>query len=132
MAVNIVPKTHPERGAYYEVDMSASGDAFQAHFVPDEGYPRIDWEQQDISWYSTAGVAKTFTNGPPEDLAIDGSGNGVAAGGWQAHAQTAARQNSERDPFTGIRFKATAAGQKVVLWTRSPLRPDHVAEVKGV
>lgn len=132
MAVTVELKNHPERGAYYEADLSASGDALQANLIREPGYPPIDWERGDVSWYTTAGVAKTFTNGPPEDMVIDGNGNGVAAGGWQAHANTANRQDVERTPLTGLRFKATAATQKVVLWTRSPLRDSLVSEVKGV
>ena len=131
MAVTIAQKTHPERGTYYEVDLSASGDAFQAHIVRVRGGREIDWYNRNVSWYKTASVDQSFTNGPPEDMEIT-NGNGVNGGGWQAGGNTANRQDAEENPLTGLRFKATAAGQKVVLWTVFPLADGMVAEVKGV
>ena len=132
MAVTIAQKSHTERGTYYEVDLSASGDAFQAHIIRDYGYGEIPWYNRVINWYKTASVDASFTNGPPEDMEISSGGNGVTGGGWQAHANTASRQDAEANPLTGLRFKATAASQKVVLWTGVPLQPGLVAEVKGV
>ena len=132
MAVTIAKKDHPERGTYYEVDLSASGDAVQAHIVREEGYRAVDWWNRELSWYKTASVDASFTNGPPEDMERDKDGNGVTGNSWQAHANTAQRQDAEANPLTGLRFKATAASQKVVIWTVAPLRTGMVVEVGGV
>ena len=131
MAVTIAEKSHRERGTYYEVDLSASGDAFQAHIIRRYGEGEINWYNRNVSWYKTASVDQSFTNGPPEDMEVT-NGNGVTGGGWQAGANTASRQDAEENPLTGLRFKATAASQKVVLWTGVPLADGMVVEVKGV
>lgn len=131
MAVTIERKTHPERGVYYECGLD-SGDSVQVHIVREPGYPPVNWFNGGISWYKTAGVTVTGSNGPPEDMALDKDGNGVTGKSWQPHAQSTARQAVEDEPITGLRFKGTAAGQTLVVWTGAPLREGMITEVGGV
>ena len=42
MAITIKPKHDAERGAYYEVDLSANGDTVQAHMRSDR-FHRLEW-----------------------------------------------------------------------------------------
>lgn len=133
MAVNIKQRDHYTRGSFYEVTMSAVGDVFQAHFLKDVGHKPFDWDGGDVSWARTVDVTVTRTNGAPEDLGVNPeNGNGIAGGMWIAHPSAADRSHAEGSPATGLRFKATKVGQRVVLWTRYPLQEGAVTEVKGV
>ena len=127
MAVTVAIKKDAQRGIYYEVDLSANGDAFQAHFIPDTPY-RINWLGGDVSWHKTASVAATFTNAGPDAMARP---TGTTTG-WVAHPDTANTEAAETLPITGIRFKASAATQKVLLYTATPLLAAGVGNVTGV
>ena len=132
MAVSITRKDHIERGTFYEIGLSESGDAVQAHIVRTRGQKPINWFNGNVSWYKTAAVAAWGSNGSPDDMEIDKDGNGVTGKSWQSHAETDSRQAVETEPLTGLRFKASAAGQQVVLWTGAPLLDGYLAEVGGV
>ena len=123
MAVTITLTGDAERGAVYEIGLSANGDVAQAHLVgPDpEG---LLWHLGKVGWHKTGSVTATFTNAGPDAMAITG-GNGTLDG-WVAHPDDANTEASETLPITGLRFAATAADQTVRLYTGKRLADDPV------
>ena len=125
MAVAIsAPKIDAARGVYYEIDLSASGDVAQAHLVPNQTRAPLDWLRGYVSWWRSASVTPTFTNAGADAMAITG-GNGELDG-WVAHPNSANSEASETLPITGLRFAATAADQKVILYTGQSLADGPV------
>ena len=123
MAFSLITDGDPERGEYYEIGLSAVGDVAQAHLVRGSGHDS-DWLNGRVSWHKTAAVSVTFTNAGPAAMAVAG-GNGVLAG-WVSHPDDANTEASETLPITGLRFTASAADQKVILYTGVPLMADPV------
>ena len=119
MAFSHEQKLDPERGVYYEITLSASGDVAQAALIPGDLKGKLDWLNGKVSWHKGASVTATFTNAGPDAMAIAG-GNGVLAG-WVAHPDDGETQAAETLPITGLRFTASAAAQTVLLYTGSEL-----------
>ena len=119
MAVTYEQKLDPERGVYYEIGLSESGDVAQAQLVPGDLKGKLDWLNGKVSWHKGASVTASFTNAGPDAMAVSG-GNGVLAG-WVAHPDDANTEASETLPITGLRFTASAADQTVILYTGSEL-----------
>ena len=61
MAVTHEQKLDPERGVYYEIDLSASGDVAQAQLVPGDLKGKLDWLNGKVSWHKGASVNASFT-----------------------------------------------------------------------
>ena len=124
MAVTHELLLDPERGAYYSITLSASGDVAQAALIPGDLKGKLDWLNGKVSWHKGASVNTTFTNAGPEATAIIG-GNGVLAN-WVAHPDNSMAQASETLPISGLRFTASAAAQTVILYTGVELRDGPV------
>ena len=123
MAFSVTAAGEGERGAYYEIGLSATGDVGQAWLQgPDpEG---LLWHLGKVSWHKTAGVTVTFTNAGAPAMAITGN-NGVLLG-WVAHPDDANTEASETLPITGLRFTASAPSQTVRLYTGKRLKTPPV------
>ena len=116
MAVTHEQKLDPERGIYYEITLSASGDVAQAALIPGDLKGKLDWLNGKVSWHKGASVNTTFTNAGPDAMVVGSTGNGVLLG-WAAHPDNSMTQASETLPITGLRFTASAASQKIILYT---------------
>lgn len=130
MAVAVSKGVDRARGRYYAITLGAANDAAQARLAPVRG-ESLSWATGDVGWQVTASVAVSVTNGDPERAftpLANGNGN---VDEWFAHPDSGDRAAGELAPITGLRFKATAAAQRVVLWTRYDLADDPAA-VAGV
>ena len=123
MAFSVTPSGEDERGAFYEIGLSAIGDVGQAWLRASDPEGLL-WSLGKVGWHKTAGVTVTFTAAGAPAMAITGL-NGVLAG-WVAHPDAANTEASETLPITGLRFTATATDQTVRLYTGKALKSDPV------
>ena len=120
MAVTVTKFSTKERGIGYNIAMSAANDVCQARLNSMDDYS-LNWFAGDVSWYvSAAAVTVTFTNVGDSAFAVDSGGDSTTTG-WLAHPDDAEQASAETLPISGLRFKASAADQSVVLWTRVSL-----------
>ena len=123
MAFSVTQSGEDERGAYYEIGLSAIGDVGQA-WLRSSDPEGLRWQLGMVGWHKTAGVTVTFTNAGAPAMAITGL-NGVLAG-WVAHPDDANTEASETLPITGLRFTATGSDQTVRLYTGKRLKTPPV------
>ena len=125
MAVSISQELDGERGVFYEITLSASGDVAQAALISNHRQPNLDWSGGKVGWWKADDVTATFTNAGSDAMVIDASGNGTLDN-WVDHPDDGENESAETLPVTGLRFEATGADQTVLLYTGSALDADPV------